>query len=315
MCVIISGETQPDSTKLINIPVKLSGDNNSYNFFMYINNFDLNNNNNITRNGSTIRDINFSLLSMSNNSDSKYASFDSTSTSISTYNNNNSIMVVPFPVDPSITIDMIGMVDITTNKMKELKSNVKALKPMPKIWSNSYNASFGATLSRNVLEVHKIGNYNISVATSISDLLNRIDWTKFNKPSDFNQRVSTFENKNLYPVIYKYFYVVASAVENIKDDGFGIVYPRTPDNLTYVPTAHEDTQDTHDFDAEIYLFDFDKTNSVQPLDRINSALEPLSNQRIKMLNNTYKSMSYDKKITSFKFGSDKGNKINHNLFL
>ena len=59
MCVIISGETQPDSTKLINIPVKLSGDNNSYNFFMYINNFDLNNNNNITRNGSTIRDINF----------------------------------------------------------------------------------------------------------------------------------------------------------------------------------------------------------------------------------------------------------------
>ena len=35
MCVIIAGETQPDTTKLINIPVKLNGNDNSYNFFMY----------------------------------------------------------------------------------------------------------------------------------------------------------------------------------------------------------------------------------------------------------------------------------------
>ncbi len=113
-------------------------------------------------------------------------------------------MVVPFPVDPNTTSDMIGLVDITTDKMKDLKSNVKALKPMPQHFTDSYSRSYGANLSRSVLEVHKIGNYNISVATSISDLLHRIDWTKFNKPQDFNERVSTFENKNLYPAKYKY---------------------------------------------------------------------------------------------------------------
>jgi len=115
---------------------------------------------------------------------------------------------------------MIGLVDITTNKMKELRSNVKSLKPT--IMTNSLSYGLGKqSLSRSVvpLQVHKIGNYNISVAISISDLLHRIDWTKFNKPQDFNQRVSTFENKNLYPPKYKYFYVVASAIENIKDDG------------------------------------------------------------------------------------------------
>ena len=42
MCVIIAGETQPDTTKLINIPVKLNGDDNSYNFFMYRGNSYLN---------------------------------------------------------------------------------------------------------------------------------------------------------------------------------------------------------------------------------------------------------------------------------
>jgi hypothetical protein len=293
---------------------------------MYINNFDLNNSNNGDNYNRTMRNVpfnnyqssqqsmfnNFSLLSMSNNSDSNYASFDSNFNSNS---NNNSIMVVPFPMDPNTTSDMVGLVDITTNKMKDLRWNVKSLKPLPQHFTNSYGLGFNTNLSRGVLEVHKIGNYNMSVATSISDLLHRIDWTKFKKPQDFTQRVSTFENKNLYPAKYKYFYVVASAVENIKDDGFGIVYPRSKDNLTYVPTAHEDTEAYHDFDAEIYLFDFDKNNSDQPLDRISVALEPLSNQRIKMLNNTYKSMSFDKNISSFKFRSDKGNKKNHNLFL
>ena len=109
MCIIIAGETQPDTTKLINIPVKLNGNDNSYNFFMYINNFDLNNSNNGDNYNRTMRNIpfnhyqnsqqsmfnNFSLLSMSNNSDSKYASFDST---FNLTFNNNSIMVVPFPV-------------------------------------------------------------------------------------------------------------------------------------------------------------------------------------------------------------------------
>jgi hypothetical protein len=39
MCIVIAGETQPDTTKLMNIPVIIEG--KKYNFFIYVNNFDL----------------------------------------------------------------------------------------------------------------------------------------------------------------------------------------------------------------------------------------------------------------------------------
>ena len=42
----------------------------------------------------------------------------------------------------------------------------------------------------------------------------------------FEKRVKTFRNRVLYPPQYAYFYVVASAIDNIKDDGFGIIYPQ-----------------------------------------------------------------------------------------
>jgi len=81
--------------------------------------------------------------------------------------------------------------------------------------------------------------------------------TKFTKPDDFDLRIKTLLNPKLYPPTYKWFYVVASAVKNVKDDGFGVVYPRLSADLLYFPTAHEQRKDNsinsrYDFDYELY---------------------------------------------------------------
>lgn len=321
MCVIISGDTQPDTTKLMNIPVVI--DNEKYNFFMYINNLDLYKNNSIDSIDS-IDNINNKFntsISISNDNIGNFAKFQSNDEFYSQINNtnntnnpNNSIMVVPFPVNPHTSSSKIGLVDISTNDMKTLRNNIKLLKPIKNSanLSRSYSAQF--SLNKAPLEVHQIGNYNISVATSLDQLLERIDWTKFKKPANFKQRVDTFRNHQLYPYKFAYFYVVASAIKNIKDDGFGIVYPELEENITYIPTAHEDIEYEHKFDVEIYNFNY-KSQSYYKKDYLHNILEKLKNQPVKMINNTYKKMSFNKNISSFEFIEYTDKMKNFNLFL
>jgi hypothetical protein len=165
------------------------------------------------------------------------------------------------------------------------------------------------------IQVHEIGNYKISIAMSINELLNNIDWNKFKKPSNYEKRISTFTNKNLYPTEYEYFYVVASAIKNIEDDGFGIVYPKT-NTETYFPTAHEDTSKTHYFDVEIYNFgnDLSKNTKYNKI-LMESVLDKLQNIRIKLLDNTYNNITFDKDINCFYYKEEKELMKNHNLFL
>jgi hypothetical protein len=317
MCVIISGETQPDATKLMNIPVTIEGD--KYNFFMYINNFDLQLNsggNNYKRNNDNFSNRFMDSVNLTNDSFGNYARFDSSNDYYSNNNSNNSIMVVPFPVNPHTSSSKIGLVDITTNDMKELRSEIKSLKPI----SNSFGLdSMTRNLSYNAksspLEVHKIGNYNISVATSYDQLLERIDWTKFKKPSNFEQIVNTFRNPELYPREFAYFYVVASAIDNIKNDGFGIVYPQLDNNITYLPTAHEDTEFEHKFDVEMYIFGYNNDKSFFNKDYLHKKLSKLKNQPVKMINNVYKKINFDKNISSFSFMEENNVMRNHNIFL
>ena len=323
MCVIIAGETQPDTTKLMNIPVVMDGE--KYNFFMYINNFDLqkpitklNNEHLANRFMDSINLTNTSFRSYSDDSFGNYASFQTNDIFYSNNSeNNNSIMVVPFPVNPHTSSSKIGLVDISSDDMKEIRTEIKSLKPI----TNSFSASKGMTRNLSYsadsipLEVHKVGNYNISVATSFDQLLERIDWTKFNKPANFVQRVNTFKNPTLYPHQFAYFYVVASAVKNIKDDGFGIVYPQLDNNITYLPTAHEDTESEHKFDVEMYVFGYKNDDSFYKKNYLHNKLNRLKNQPVKMINNVYKKMNFDKNISSFNFIEENKVMINHNIFL
>ena len=122
MCIVISGETQPDTTKLMNIPVDVNGVKS--NFFMYINNFDLQTNKKPKKNNFNYYD-NYTQFSLLDDAE-MYDDF------IVNQKNSNygSIMVVPFAVDPHTPTSQIGLVDISTDRMKELRQEIKSLKPV-----------------------------------------------------------------------------------------------------------------------------------------------------------------------------------------
>lgn len=151
-----------------------------------------------------------------------------------------SLMIVPFPCKLGMEI---AMVDISTTKMKTFRETLYNLFPKPRFRDFSVTNSSDS----ESLMVHKIGNYDISIARSLPLLLNGINWSVFKKPSDFYQRVEALKDKQLYPEFpdVQWIYVVAQATANIKDDGFGIAYPDV--GFDYFPTAHE-----HRFSAIVH---------------------------------------------------------------
>ena len=111
--------------------------------------------------------------------------------------------------------------------------------------------------------------------------------------------------------------MVLTAIENIKDDGFGVAYPQLEQDITYIPTAHEDTEYEHKFDVEIYNFGYGQNNSIYDKNYLHDKLKKLINQPVKMIyaQNSIKMMNYDKNISSFNFIEEKKMMKNHNIFL
>ena len=140
------------------------------------------------------------------------------------------LMIVPFPQSSD---KPFGMMDINTEEMKQFRNDIFDL--MPKKQSNSLGVFTNSYGTDERIKVHKVGNYNISIATNLTKLVNGIDWSIFSKPFDFTERLATFSDRYLYPT--KCSYVVAQAEKNIKNDGFGILYPDI--GVDYFPTAHE----------------------------------------------------------------------------
>ena len=228
MCIIIAGDPQPESTKLINVPVQIQ--NHPYNLSIYINN-----------------------LNLDDSTDLNEFDYDSG-------NKNGAIMVVPYPLNKLKGKPEIGLVDMSTKKMKKFREDVYDLFPKPQasFMSNSMRSFHSDNDCLTPLKVHEVGNYNISIAYSINDLLCRIDWNKFKQPHNFESRMSTLKNNELYRQDYDWFYIVASAKESVKDDGFGVLYPRLLDKIVYFPTAHEQDsvkgRDIVDFDVKCFSF-------------------------------------------------------------
>jgi hypothetical protein len=259
MCIVVAGETEPDSTKLFSIPVIVDNGVKSV-LSIYVNNF------NVTPDNAMDRYNLPSMIKKPTSSGLYYNAWGqligypkselSESQSFGSHTVGGAIMIVAYPVEKDVDNPLIGLVDISTDPMKKFRSEVQKFKPIP----NSMYVNMGRSkgdLDSSPLEVNKIGNYLISVALGFSDLQTRLDWTKFTKPQDFELRIKTLLNPKLYPTTYKWFYVVASAIENIKDDGFGVVYPRLSADLLYFPTAHEQrennyTNTNYSFDYELY---------------------------------------------------------------
>lgn len=268
MCVVVAGETEPDTTKLFTVPVILEGGVKSL-LSIYVNNFDV-----------TPDDAmdGYNLPSMAKkptmsglyyNAWGQLVGYPKNEQSETQSATNGAIMIVAYPVEKDVENPLIGLVDISTETMKKFREDVEALNPimMTNTLSRSKEAKFDSD-SLEPLKVYEVGNYKISVALGFSDLESRLDWTKFSKPDDFELRIKTLINPKLYPPTYRWFYVVASAVKNIKDDGFGVVYPRLSADLLYFPTAHEQrknnsTNSGYEFDYELFGYSMREKSDAQ----------------------------------------------------
>lgn len=251
MCVVVAGESEPDTTKLYSVPVVVNNGNKST-LTIYSNNFNINTKSAFDDYSLPSMDRKPTMSGLYYNVQGQLVGVPKPEFSQSqSRTGGGSIMVVAYPVERDIENPIIGLVDVTTDKIKKFREDVKYLKPISKSYSNSFSLSD----STKPLEVYEVGSYKISVALGFSDLESRLDWTKFTKPSDFNVRIQTLLNPKLYPQSYRWFYVVAEAVKNIKDDGFGVVYPRLSGDLIYFPTAHEQ-RETYTSSSD-YNFDYE----------------------------------------------------------
>ena len=218
---------EPSSTRLINIPVIFN--NQNYKLLLYTNDLDISN----------------EPVTVSPILDNKRGNMNGLDRSLEVLSNQHmtngfqsdkkgALMIVPIP--NIYNINDFGLVDVSTDKMKHFRKTFfekcDKLKPV----TRGLNFSYSNNLSSGKKMVHEIGNYRISVANNLDDLMNNIDWSKFELPSNFNDRFSTLQDSNLYPD-KQYAYVVAQSQKSVKDDGFGIAYPDV--GYEYFPTAHE----------------------------------------------------------------------------
>jgi len=322
MCVIVAGENKPDTTKLYSVPVIIDNGVKST-LSIYSNNFNVHPDTNMdgyslpsmlkkpTISG-LYYNVHGQLVGYPKNELSDSQSFGS-------HTRGGAIMIVPYPIERDISNPIIGLVDVSTDKMKKFQTDVKNLKPIARSMTDSFNAK--------PLEVYKIGSYNISVALGFSDLQTRLDWTKFTKPSDFEVRIRTLANPKLFPQSYRWFYVVAEAINNIKDDGFGVVYSRLSADLIYFPTAHEQRETNisssdYNFDYECFGYSLRpkkqdgiyNMNSSQN-DRILKPLENLKNLEFIDLNKNILRLNPDPHINNLSIIEQDGSGDNHNWFI
>lgn len=85
-----------------------------------------------------------------------------------------------------------------------------------------------------------------------------MNWRKFRKPQDFDERMATLTDRALHP--FNCAYVVAKAVRSVKNDGFGIVFPDP--GFRYFPTCHEkkaisprNKSSAKAYDVRLYSYD------------------------------------------------------------
>ena len=218
MSIVLVGNNEPSKIKLINIPVTI--DNIAYNALFYSNNYTLDRS---------------SYLSDDYFTTGRYLE--------SSFNENlrsPTFLVIPIPVPHNYNYEL-GFIDITTSKTVEFLNNLTKFK------KDTQN-----DLTLDMLDIYNVGLYKMSIASSKYDLINKINWNIFIKPDDFEKRLSTLDNVNLFYADYKWIYIVLTSDVDISNDGFGIIYKSS--DVDYFPICREDKSKNITYNAEIYHF-------------------------------------------------------------
>lgn len=259
MCMMMT-DYEPSATHLFNIPYVIDGV--KYQLLVYTNDLSFED----KSGGAGDRSLNADPLKIFYSTMMERGYADAT--------NSDPADFLPVPTTPDTALMIVavpnltgatnfGLVDVTTDKMKKFRSEAKHVGDSLIPWTYTLSAtnsfgdvdSFGASRS---LMVHRVGNYDISVAPSLEALEKQIDWSHFTLPVDFEKRKATLSDSTLFP--YPCAYVVAKAVTSVKDDGFAVLFPDP--GFTYFPTCHENTTTGYnEYDVRCYQFGNKKQTS------------------------------------------------------
>jgi hypothetical protein len=175
-------------------------------------------------------------------------------------NDSQGLMVVAVPYDSSK--GPIGLVDLSTKGARAFAKGMRELGDSVIPWRPYVDRS-GEVLLLDLdhlkpkpIKVHTVGSYLISVATSLDDLEGRIDWEAFSaKDFDLESRRATLADPTLFPAGQTYAYVVAEAVKDVCEEGFGLLYPDP--GYAFFPTCHENDKPSTDFHSyDVWCYDF-----------------------------------------------------------
>jgi hypothetical protein len=251
MCIVITGNNLPSNTKIIQVPVTI--DMIPHNCLIYTNNLVLDK--------ATLQNDYFTV--------GKYLE--------SSFNNNTkdpSMLIVPIPIPKRSKLEF-GFFDVTNKKIQKIIFDINTLKDS----KDKDNINFDTIVS---------GNYKISVTRSKEELLNRIDWNVFTKPYDFESRVKTLDDRNLFYPEYDWVYIVLIAEQNISNNGFGIVYKSLDIDFFPIASMNKDNfviEKNTIYNHELYHFSNNTgiDSKIGPL-KSDSYTTKLNNVHINLLN-------------------------------
>jgi hypothetical protein len=242
MCILLT-DNEASSTKLFNIPVIL--DKKPHVLLLYTNSLEVED----EKEQEEENQESFFITTYCNEEDEREAQKAKLTKELKekTKLTTPALMIVAIP---NINNNSnFGLVDVNTKDMSQLRSDIIDLCTRDKGKNACFDADDSEEDLQAKLQVNKVGNYNISVAPNLDSLCKQIDWDIFTLPSNFNSRLDTLKDKNLFK--FNYAYVVAQAVTNIRDDGFGVIYEDP--GFTYFPTCHENQEDNlYNYDVICY---------------------------------------------------------------
>lgn len=159
------------------------------------------------------------------------------------------LMIVPLPNPHALREQDFTLFPVSKSTAANLRAHATALaKPyLPAIQTPSSSLfgsvpaaastfGFGAVHPPPLLVQH-VGDYNISIAPSLSDLQTRAPWKRFSIPSATVSRLVA-EVTARYPRRYA-FIVAEGASGGVQQAGFAVQYRDATANGVFFPTAHE----------------------------------------------------------------------------
>ena len=166
------------------------------------------------------------------------------------------LMIVPFPNPTGASV--FGIIDARATEPIRTTLRAKCL-AHELVHYEAYKKE-GSSGRGSVAKVHEVGNYKISMVANASQLMESIDWRKFNVPPDFAMRLSVVNAASIVPATCGF--VVAEAIVSVKNDGFAILYPGLH---AWFPTCHEasSTSTTQAYDVRLYSCIVAPENSLQ----------------------------------------------------